>query len=54
MQTIRFASFLAPNMYPVYEYIARYVAEKLNVSTELHVGRTFGEFASGGADVGFL
>jgi phosphonate transport system substrate-binding protein len=51
---IRFATFLAPNMFGVYRFVADYVGEKLEWSTELSVGRSFGEFAAGGADVGFL
>lgn len=51
---IRFATFLAPNMFDVYRFVADYVGEKLGRRTELHVGRSFGEFAAGEADVGFL
>jgi phosphonate transport system substrate-binding protein len=51
---MRFASFLAPNMYGVYEYVADYVGEKLGRQTALNVGRSFDEFAGGEADIGFL
>src|SRR5262249_23623247 len=54
MNTIRFATFLAPVMYPVYEYIAEYAARKLHVSTTLFVGKTFDQFAKNEADVGFI
>jgi phosphonate transport system substrate-binding protein len=51
---IRFASFLAPNMFDVYRFVADYVGEKLGQQTELAVGRSFDEFAVGQADIGFL
>ena len=53
-QPIRFATFLAPNMLPVYQFIAAYVAEKLGQPTELFVGTSFDQFAAGQADVGFI
>jgi len=52
--TLRFATFLAPNMLPVYQYIAGYVGEKLGCHAELAVGTTFDEFAAGQADIGFI
>ncbi|GEM_PF-1765665 len=54
MQTVRFASFLAPNMLPVYRFIADRIGAALNVRAELHTGAAFDEFARGEADVGFL
>ena len=54
MHPIRFATFLAPNMQPVYEFIVRYVGEKLNRPTTLIVGSSFDQFAAGEADVGFI
>src|SRR5215210_620518 len=51
---VRFASFLAPNMFGVYRFVADYVGEKLGRQAELTVGRSFDEFAVGEADVGFL
>jgi phosphonate transport system substrate-binding protein len=50
---LRFVSFLAPNMYPVYEFIARYVGEALDWPTALSVGASYDE-ATDGADVAFL
>jgi len=52
--TIRFATFLAPNIYPTYEHIVRYVGEKMNCPTTLAVGQSFEEFAAGQVDVGFI
>lgn len=51
---IRFATYLAPNMYPVYQYIADYVGRRLGCCTELAVGESFAAFASGEVDVGFI
>jgi len=52
--TLRFATFLAPNMLPVYQFVAGYVGEKLGCRTELAVGTSFDQFESGQADVGFI
>lgn len=51
---IRFATFLAPNMFPVYRFIADYVGRQLERPTELIVGSSFAQFAAGEADVGFI
>jgi phosphonate transport system substrate-binding protein len=51
---IRFATFLAPNMLPVYQFIAEYAGQKLGCPTELIVGSSFHEFAAGQAEVGFI
>jgi len=51
---IRFASYLSPNMYPTYEYIAHCVGEKVGRPTTLTVGQSFEEFANGQVDVGFI
>src|ERR1700682_2722931 len=53
-QTLRFATFLAPNMKPVYQYIADYVGQKLDYPTTLIVDTSFDQFALGQADVGFI
>jgi phosphonate transport system substrate-binding protein len=54
MQTLRFATYLAPNLYETYEYIARYVGEKVGHAAVLTVGHSFDEFAEGQVDVGFI
>lgn len=54
MQTIRFASYLAPNLYETYRYIAHYVGEKVGWPTTLTVGHSFSEFAEGQVDVAFI
>jgi phosphonate transport system substrate-binding protein len=38
---IRFATFLAPNMFPVYGFITRYIGDKLGCLTELVVGSCY-------------
>ncbi len=51
---IRFATFLAPNMLPVYRCVAGYVGQRLACPTELAVGSSFDDFARGRVDVGFI
>lgn len=41
MQTIRFATYLAPNIYDTYAFIAHYVGEKIGRSVMLIVGQSF-------------
>lgn len=48
------ATFLAPNMEPVYRFIAAAVGERLGLTTDLQVGRSFDQFAVGEVDVGFV
>jgi phosphonate transport system substrate-binding protein len=49
---MRFVSFLAPAMTPVYEFIARAVGERLGVPTEFAYAERYEQLA--GADVCFL
>jgi phosphonate transport system substrate-binding protein len=51
---LRFATFLAPSIFPVYQFVAEYVGQRLGCPTELAVGESFDEFAEGKADVGFI
>jgi phosphonate transport system substrate-binding protein len=51
---LRFVTFLAPNMFDVYRFVADYVGEKLGRQTVLTVGFSFDQFAAGQADVGFI
>jgi len=51
---IRFASYLSPNMYSTYEYIAHYAGEKVGRPATLTVGQSFEEFAAEQVDVGFI
>jgi phosphonate transport system substrate-binding protein len=54
MQVIRFATYLAPNIYPTYYYIAHYVGEKVGLPTTLTVGHSFSQFAEGQVDAAFM
>ncbi|NJN97247.1 MAG: PhnD/SsuA/transferrin family substrate-binding protein [Anaerolineales bacterium] len=51
---LRFATFLAPSMLPVYQFIALYVGEKLGCPTELMVGDSFDQLAAGRFEAGFI
>lgn len=53
-RTLRFATFLAPSIYPVYDYIVEYVGRKVGCPAELVVGRSFDQFAMGEIDAGFI
>jgi phosphonate transport system substrate-binding protein len=50
---LRFATFLAPNMFGVYEFITRHVGDRLGIPTELCVGSCYEDLA-GQAEVSFL
>src|SRR5262249_35911128 len=50
---LRLASFLAPGMLPVYEYLAGHIAGRLGVKTELFVGSCY-EQLDGEADISFI
>src|SRR4051812_26515667 len=49
---LRFGTFLAPAMYPVYEYITHHVGRKLGVAAELSVGDDYAALAD--FDVSFV
>ena len=51
---LRFATFLAPSVFPVYAAICEYVGRGLGVPTELVAGRSFDQFERGEIDVGFI
>lgn len=53
MRGLRFATFLAPNMYKVYQYIVRTIGRQLGLETELYVGSVYEELA-GPVDGAFL
>jgi len=52
--TLRFAIFLAPNMLPVYRFLADRIGDRLGCPVELVVGSSFDQFQQGEADVGVL
>ena len=51
---LRFQTFLAPNMVPVYEAIARFVGRRLGVPVSLETGQSFERFIAGEGDVAFM
>jgi phosphonate transport system substrate-binding protein len=51
---LRFASFLAPNMLPVYRFLAARIGERLGRPVEVVVGSSFDQFEAGEADLGVI
>jgi phosphonate transport system substrate-binding protein len=51
---LRFATFLAPNMLPVYRFLADQIAHRLGRPVQLVVGRSFDQFEQGEADLGVI
>ncbi len=51
---LRFATFLAPNMAPVYRFLATRIGQRLGRPVQLVVGRSFDQFEAGQADLGVL
>jgi phosphonate transport system substrate-binding protein len=51
---LRFATFLAPNMAPVYRFLADRIADRLGRPVELVVGTSFGQFERGAVDMGVI
>ena len=51
---LRFATFLAPNMLPVYRSLADQIAHRLGRPVQLVVGSSFDQFDQGEADFGVI
>jgi phosphonate transport system substrate-binding protein len=51
---LRFATFLAPNMLPVYRLLADRIGDRLRRPVELVVGASFDQFQRGEADLGVI
>jgi phosphonate transport system substrate-binding protein len=51
---LRFATFLAPNMLPVYQFLAERIGDRLGRPVELVVGTSFDQFEHGQADLGVI
>jgi len=51
---LRFATFLAPNMLPVYRFLAERIARRVGCPVELVVGTSFDQFERGDADLGVI
>jgi len=51
---LRFVTFLAPNLYPFYEFIAHHAGCRLGLPTELAIGFSYAELSGGAVDVAFV
>jgi phosphonate transport system substrate-binding protein len=51
---LRFATFLAPNMLPVYRFLAERIGDRLGRPVELVAGGSFHQFERGEADLGVI
>jgi phosphonate transport system substrate-binding protein len=51
---LRFVTFLAPSIKPMYQYIADYVSQQLSIETELTAGVDYSRAKDGTMDVGFI
>jgi phosphonate transport system substrate-binding protein len=51
---LRFVTFLAPNMLPVYRFLADRIGERLGRPVELVVGTSFDQFEHGEVDLGVI
>jgi hypothetical protein len=51
---LRFVTFLAPNLYPLYEFITHHAGHRLGVPTGLAVGSSYSELCSQEVDVAFV
>jgi len=51
---LRFVTFLAPSIKPMYQFIADYVGEQLGIATELSVADDYSRATDGSMDVGFI
>jgi phosphonate transport system substrate-binding protein len=51
---LRFATFLAPNMLPVYRFLADQIGRELDCRVEQVVGHSFDQFEAGEADLGVI
>jgi len=51
---LRFATLLAPNMAPVYRFLAARIGRRLGRPVELVIGRSFDQFEAGEADLGVI
>src|SRR5437773_2788122 len=50
---LRFVTFLAPNLFPVYDFMTRWVGQKLGLPTELIVGSRYRQLVTQ-ADISFV
>jgi phosphonate transport system substrate-binding protein len=52
--SLRFVTFLAPNLFPFYEFISRHAGQRLGLPTELAVGSSYAQLGSRDVDVAFV
>src|SRR5215213_9804169 len=52
--SLRFATFLAPNMLPVYRFLTDRIGHRLRRPVELVIGSSFDQFEAGEADLGVI
>lgn len=53
-QELRVATYLSPLLYKTYDYITRYLGERLGLVATLHTGETLEEVIAGKHDIAFL
>jgi phosphonate transport system substrate-binding protein len=53
-KTLRFVTFLAPNLLPLYAFIARHASRRLGLPTELAIGSSYSQLSSPAVDVAFV
>jgi hypothetical protein len=51
---LRFATFLAPALLPLYEAVADHIGERLGLPVSLVEGSSLEQFAAGEVDAGFV
>jgi phosphonate transport system substrate-binding protein len=51
---LRFVTFLAPNLYPLYAFIAHRAGRQLGLLTDLAVGSSYAQLSSQAVDVAFV
>jgi phosphonate transport system substrate-binding protein len=51
---LRFVTFLAPNLFPLYEFIACHAGRRLGLRTELAVGSSYAQLSTQAVDVAFV
>jgi phosphonate transport system substrate-binding protein len=54
IEPLRLATYLAPNIRPVYQAVAEYLSQRLDLPVQLGEGRSLDAFAAGDLDAGFV
>src|SRR5262249_26254733 len=52
--SLRFVTFLAPNLFPFYEFLAEHAGRRLGLTTELTVGSSYAQLGTQEVDVAFV